>query len=914
MTIQALPCSTVTVLGASQVLVDPSSCVKELIDNALDARSTAIFVEVALNTLDVIQVRDNGHGIAPEDRELVCKRHCTSKIRNSKDLRDVGGRWLGFRGEALASAAELCGGLTVTTRVEGESTAEALKVAQSTQVIGQDRDSHPVGTTIRLTDLFKNLPVRRQTALKATNKCLAKIKRTLQAYAFARPNTRFSLRVLKAKNDKANWMYVPKSETVIGDAAMKIVGKDCASQCFYNTDEFSRFEVEALLPRPDAENAKVSNVGHFISVDSRPVSSTRGTINQVVKMFKEHLKQSSRNLSDAKDPFCWINIRCPPGSYDANVEPSKDDVVFQDPQACLDAVRKVLDSQYPGSSSPARIPTASTDEITSGQVEIFEDSNAHHGHTADFHLRGRQHREVTNDDISLLSDPEYENENETTHSLQNSNPFSFAKLNALTRKRTPSISHQEPLRRKTSSDMNRPSPSYTSTDVPDFEEFAPRKRLKPFPSRPPWASFSPSPSFRGNLPTPDRTSSPLRGGLGVDDWYTRERKDAENNDPRAHRQIRQSFQPVNRQARDMVNNGWNAPGAGQNRAGANDFTTARDFAREDHQANDEENQGSLPYLHSLAHHDDHPRNRQSTLTGAAAADPSPRNHHEKPFTSPLKRITQQTQSSPPKNPQKRQRADPLCVTPTAEEASAPSPSQNADIRAAFFPSQSQYHPLNQNQQVNHPASSSSRSPTLSQSPGPEAGTGLSQIRHIDGPPPPRQQQPQPRPQPPPQLLQPTRIQNLLVTLNLSICSLSNLAQELQALHSSSDIPEDTFTGGEFSFPDALDRWADGEPDDVDTDTDMDMDFAGGDKVDEEEGCQSGAYRTCTPKNGRQREQWREQILEFLRRQPEHRDHRSQLEKDVEGRGYSNGDGGVGRGDGEGAENGNSLVEFRGVLA
>ena len=73
-----------------------------------------------------IRVKDNGHGIAPEDRSMICKRYCTSKIRDLEDLHVIGGRFLGFRGEALASAAEMSGRLTICTRIEGEETASEL--------------------------------------------------------------------------------------------------------------------------------------------------------------------------------------------------------------------------------------------------------------------------------------------------------------------------------------------------------------------------------------------------------------------------------------------------------------------------------------------------------------------------------------------------------------------------------------------------------------------------------------------------------------------------------------------------------------------------------------------------------------------------------------------------------------------
>jgi DNA mismatch repair protein MutL len=133
--IKALLPTTVSQIGSSQVLFDPSLVVKELIDNALDARATAIFVDISVNTIDSIQVKDNGHGIPAEDRSMACRRYCTSKIRDFHDLKQVGGSWLGFRGEALASMAEMSGLLSVTTRVEGEPVAVLLKFGRNGEIV-----------------------------------------------------------------------------------------------------------------------------------------------------------------------------------------------------------------------------------------------------------------------------------------------------------------------------------------------------------------------------------------------------------------------------------------------------------------------------------------------------------------------------------------------------------------------------------------------------------------------------------------------------------------------------------------------------------------------------------------------------------------------------------------------------------
>jgi DNA mismatch repair ATPase MutL len=137
MSIRSLPDSTVRTLGSSLVLHDARSVIKELIDNALDARANTITIEVACNTLDVIQVKDNGSGIGANDRHMLCKRGCTSKIRTTEDLQELGGSSLGFRGEALASIAELSSVITITTRIDGELVGSTSRIGPNGQRIRQ---------------------------------------------------------------------------------------------------------------------------------------------------------------------------------------------------------------------------------------------------------------------------------------------------------------------------------------------------------------------------------------------------------------------------------------------------------------------------------------------------------------------------------------------------------------------------------------------------------------------------------------------------------------------------------------------------------------------------------------------------------------------------------------------------------
>ena len=365
MGIQALPPTTVRAIGATQVLNDPATVIKELIDNALDADATSIAIEITSNTIDSIQVRDNGHGIPTNDRPLVARPHCTSKISSEDDLTSVGGSSLGFRGEALASVAGLSGSLTINTRVEGEQVATALKINQHGEVEGQELASLPVGTSVKISDFIKAYPVRRQVALKHADRTLRNIKHLLQSYAFTRPHIRLSFRVLKAKTDTFNWTYAPRAGGNADDAAFKIVGAACASQCTWSAIDHKGFALQAFLPRSDADVGKVSNRGSFLSIDLRPVSSSRGTPKQIIKIFRETLKKANASFDGAKEPFIYMEIKCSPASYDANVEPAKDDVLFEDPEVVVQAVRQLFEGIYP--SVGDRAAEAAMDQIRRGQ-------------------------------------------------------------------------------------------------------------------------------------------------------------------------------------------------------------------------------------------------------------------------------------------------------------------------------------------------------------------------------------------------------------------------------------------------------------------------------------------------------------------------------------------------------------------
>jgi DNA mismatch repair protein MutL len=309
MAITALPEATVRMLGSSQVLTTPTSLIKELVDNALDAKATAVDIFTSPDTLSKLEVRDNGHGITQEDLDALGRRGHTSKLRTFEELTFVGGHTLGFRGEALASAVQL-GDVSVTTKTDGESVATLVKLNSTGGIKTQSRGSHPVGTTVTVVNFASTLPVRKKTFEKEAPRTIQAIRRLLEAYALARPSVRFSLKV--TKNGKGSWLYAPRINDGIGETVSQVVGRETSAQCIEKSLQFSDlknvqeygdnsegitqrdaalnnsksltpcgiFCVEAFLPRPGT-TASTLGKGQYISIDSRPVSHEKGTMKKV---------------------------------------------------------------------------------------------------------------------------------------------------------------------------------------------------------------------------------------------------------------------------------------------------------------------------------------------------------------------------------------------------------------------------------------------------------------------------------------------------------------------------------------------------------------------------------------------------------------------------------------------------------
>jgi len=200
--------------------------------------------------------------------------------------------------------------------------------------------------------------------MKAAQKNLSKVRTLLQKYYLSHPTCRFSLRILvPPQKSKAaggqieDIVYAPSKS--VSEAVMKAVGKEVVIACqWINTEpeeatdggsEGQRIGIEAFMPKPDSDPAIICRkpqCTHFVFVDSRPVSCARGTLKQILSLYKSYLKSASPSDSAISDPFLYLNLRCPPGTYDPNIEPSKDDVMFFHAGRVIESVEVVLKGLY----------------------------------------------------------------------------------------------------------------------------------------------------------------------------------------------------------------------------------------------------------------------------------------------------------------------------------------------------------------------------------------------------------------------------------------------------------------------------------------------------------------------------------------------------------------------------------------
>lgn len=231
MAIQRLSPGAVSRLGADLLVISPGTIIKELVDNAIDAKATAIEVIISANTLDKLLVRDNGCGIGAADFKLLGRRAHTSKLRDFEELMVKGGNTLGFRGDALASVNQVSR-MTITTKTASDRAATELTLSTGRNVGGvstQKPVSGSVGTAVEVAHLFKSQPVRYKEYLKLAPRTIKKIETMLQSYAMARPRLKLTYKIMG--EGTARWSYAPSKSGDAREAVMQTYDVDLVSQC-----------------------------------------------------------------------------------------------------------------------------------------------------------------------------------------------------------------------------------------------------------------------------------------------------------------------------------------------------------------------------------------------------------------------------------------------------------------------------------------------------------------------------------------------------------------------------------------------------------------------------------------------------------------------------------------------------------
>lgn len=385
--ISRLPSSTTRLISSHVVVVTPVLLVKELLDNAIDAKATSVEVLISSDTISKIEVRDDGTGIHPDDYDMLGRRGYTSKLRTIEELGNLFGKTLGFRGEALASANSMAN-VTVTTKISTEPVAAVLQlIPNEGGVLTQKPASAPEGTTVSVTKLFGRQPVREQMAIKDSKRNLDKVQELLRAYAMARPHIKLLFKILQTPTKI--WSYSPKRNATAVEAVLQLFGTETASNCLTKSSRTAysdknrnsttseplmnatnSFVLEALLANPDTDFRKMPK-RRYISVDGRPLNCGRGIAKRLSIIYSEFLNRYASGEGANSEYFIRLNICCPPGAYDANIEPHKDNVLFSDERAILDAFKQLCGEVYK-SSAPSHQEIRSTANSHLNEVPMTE--------------------------------------------------------------------------------------------------------------------------------------------------------------------------------------------------------------------------------------------------------------------------------------------------------------------------------------------------------------------------------------------------------------------------------------------------------------------------------------------------------------------------------------------------------------
>lgn len=313
--IRILDESVSNAIAAGEVVENPTSMIKELIENSLDAKSREIKLEVWNGGLD-ISISDSGCGMSKEDLLLSIERHATSKINTKDDLFNI--RTYGFRGEALSSIASVSK-MILSSRTEDTANGTQMNVLGGKVTNLKDIQKN-VGTQIEIKDLFYNTPARKKFLRKATTEYL-NIKDIFLREALANPNVKFILNIEGKES-------IRTSGNGIENAILEIFGKNYLKN-------FSKFSLGYL---GNSNLFKANKDSIFVFINGRSVKSK---IIEEAVIAAYHTK-----LMKGKYPSALIFLNIAPTEIDVNVHPSKKVVKFANQSAIYDLVKSEIEKFF----------------------------------------------------------------------------------------------------------------------------------------------------------------------------------------------------------------------------------------------------------------------------------------------------------------------------------------------------------------------------------------------------------------------------------------------------------------------------------------------------------------------------------------------------------------------------------------
>ena len=327
MPIRILDAATVGRIAAGEVVERPSSVVKELMENSIDAGATAITVEIRGGGIDSLRVTDNGCGIKPDQVRLAFENHATSKLQSAEQLDDI--RTLGFRGEALPSIASVSH-VEMTTRARGQDTGVRLNIDGGRDLRVRETGC-PEGTTIVVKDLFYNLPVRRAFLKKP-------------AYEGGLVSDAVSRMILG--NPGVSVRFINNGTTAFhsfGDgnlrhAVFAVYGKAAAEQMAAVDASEGGTRIHGLIGV--GELARPTRAHQAFFINGRAVRCA---------LLSKALEEVCRSrVTIGMYPMCALNIVIPPTSVNVNVHPNKLEVRFKDEAAMRAAAERLLATAFEG--------------------------------------------------------------------------------------------------------------------------------------------------------------------------------------------------------------------------------------------------------------------------------------------------------------------------------------------------------------------------------------------------------------------------------------------------------------------------------------------------------------------------------------------------------------------------------------